>query len=1151
MPRLATSSLALFALSLLASQCSSAGVTVVYDFVELYSEAHTANALNPGAGTSAAGGIQKPSLFLHPIKGETTATYAVSMPEVGKTERLLLVFSAGLRDGLKTDDPEHPFDGVRFALRIDGKKQFAADLKETKWLDGAVDLTSKAGKRIEVVFVTSPNRNSNYDWAAWGQPRILRLSSSILDQSGRAPTGKGIVAAHASDDGASLEIVPLDAAGKTLGRGQSVPLTSGRVAAAGFDYTDLQAAAVQVIASGKGIEDIAVYKFNPDVEIVSFGPSSPVVFAGKPAEFRCVVKNVGEGVLEDATAAEALLSVEQIPDPGAGTSKPALHTGTSTASEPIGTLCPGEEKTITWPSAAVPDDGAFAASVTITGKDIEELSAYCWGAVSSSPAAVPLTAEKAESKELPDGTVILQSPSLRMTFLKGRAGYTGWMISIPKGDEWQSVATGAPLGKVVTGGEAGSEPITYQLYPRDLKLVNEPGKPPAVLFSAAHQIGSAQCRFEWSFTLAGSGSRVVAAHSMTAEQPVELLHFSGPTVYAGDRGFGGVKDDGLFPGLEYLLSESSSGTENASPPYNLRTVPHPNKITIPLMAVRSGDTLVALEWDPRRKWDGSADRPAAVFASPNFLDGQDNHKMGLFAPSVPDWTRENEQIASKSYTLAAGKTIRLEADIIVKPDSTSILDAVDGWLARHGVPEPPKMDKKYYEIMDLCNQAFLGSAWDESAKAWKHTNTGPVSFDPVIATYLWHLADNLRDAEKRQKIMDIVRPAVEKARDGLELDIALHAGGVDGALKRMADNANGLMAAQREDGSWPFAPDAKHKILGKPGDTSSGFSATHAAGLLRYALITGDAKAEEAGLKALKYLDSQKRPEGAQTWELQLHVPDILASSRLVDAYLCGYQLTFDKTYLDKAVYWAKSGLPFVYLWNTGDRPTMRYGTIPVFGATWFDGQPWFGVCVQWCGLEYAYSIARLSDFDDSVPWAKIAEGILNCAIQQQEYITARYPADVGMYPDAFSVIKGEEEYHWDLNPRGIARLLLRQIGADGFPYTYTVADSRGNSLALTIPAQGGKLEYQREWLRFNFRAPHGAVNHAVLAGVYAPNSVGINKTSVVYVEDIEKVQQGYQCSPETLISLIKYQTWSDNQLTFDLLAHEMTDFRRPKESSE
>jgi len=91
-------------------------------------------------------------------------------------------------------------------------------------------------------------------------------------------------------------------------------------------------------------------------------------------------------------------------------------------------------------------------------------------------------------------------------------------------------------------------------------------------------------------------------------------------------------------------------------------------------------------------------------------------------------------------------------------------------------------------------------------------------------------------------------------------------------------------------------------------------------------------------------------PRGAQTWEVPLHTPDILASAHLVRCYLYAYQLTGDADLLEQARYWAWTGVPFVYLEQPVPGDVGLYATIPVFGATQWVAS-WLGKPVQWCGL--------------------------------------------------------------------------------------------------------------------------------------------------------------------------------------------------------
>lgn len=141
-----------------------------------------------------------------------------------------------------------------------------------------------------------------------------------------------------------------------------------------------------------------------------------------------------------------------------------------------------------------------------------------------------------------------------------------------------------------------------------------------------------------------------------------------------------------------------------------------------------------------------------------------------------------------------------------------------------------------------------------------------------------------------------------------------------------------------------------------------------------------------------------RTPRGYQIWELSLHTPDIMASGYAADAYLRGYELTGDQRYLERARYWAITGIPFVYLWS--NQPVMMYATIPVYGATNFRAPNWIGLPVQWCGITYADCLLRLAKHDRTLDWHKLAEGILISAEQQQ------HPDGpfIGTLPDSFTL---------------------------------------------------------------------------------------------------------------------------------------------------
>jgi hypothetical protein len=58
---------------------------------------------------------------------------------------------------------------------------------------------------------------------------------------------------------------------------------------------------------------------------------------------------------------------------------------------------------------------------------------------------------------------------------------------------------------------------------------------------------------------------------------------------------------------------------------------------------------------------------------------------------------------------------------------------------------------------------------------------------------------------------------------------------------------------------------------------------------LEFVRLTGHGKALAAGIKTLNSMKRFRMPRGAQTWELPLHTPDLLAVHHLVYAYVRGY----------------------------------------------------------------------------------------------------------------------------------------------------------------------------------------------------------------------------------------------------------------------
>ncbi|MCX7993956.1 MAG: hypothetical protein N2651_09855, partial [Fimbriimonadales bacterium] len=602
------------------------------------------------------------------------------------------------------------------------------------------------------------------------------------------------------------------------------------------------------------------------------------------------------------------------------------------------------------------------------------------------------------------------------------------------------------------------------------------------------------------------GDRLRCTGRLVAEVDSHLYRFRFPDWRVGDGSFGEAKDEALFPGLEYLLGEErSSGSAFAAPPFDLRYSPDPYKITAPLMAVRWRTYLVSMEWDPTQGWSGVLRAPNALFASPNFLEAGANHRFALWVPSIPRWADENSQQAREPFRLLKGETALLQATLQVRTDASEVIQAMESHLARVGMPSPPAPQRNDFAALQLTVQGLLNS-YVASQKAWRHTNTGPIYYDPEVALGLWALGHRLfpEDLRRRQAI-EQVRAAIDARPRGQQgLEMAFYVGGLPSALETEQKHVESVIQKQREDGSWAWQPDTpRHIVFGKPGDSSSGWSGQFAARVGRWARMSLQPEARESLTRSLRYLAKQRRPEGAQTWELPLHVPDLLAAAYGVMTYLHAHALTGEAEMLRQAELWALRGTPFIYLWHTPDKPIMRGASIPVFGVTWLSQQPWFGVAVQWNGLVYANTLYRLAPLVPERDWKRLADTITLCAVQQQEWVSDRRASREGFYPDAFNIPLNTEEYTWDLNPRLIAPCIAQRLGFSIEPQTQVVREG-GRLLAITAPGlQSTSLQADR--LRIELAAPASDLPalYVLIAGVRSPAAVRLNGVELPKVDDI------------------------------------------------
>jgi hypothetical protein len=709
---------------------------------------------------------------------------------------------------------------------------------------------------------------------------------------------------------------------------------------------------------------------------------------------------------------------------------------------------------------------------------------------------------------LSDGSFAIKARSTLIRFLKSSIGY-GPIIALI--NETKICGVFGCFARLILANERGlremslitPNKVDFHVNENSITFVYEDEK---WLFSSTWRI---------------ENQSVKVKNQIEALEDISVIQFS-VAFYPGELSFASSKDEALLPGLEWLVDdEASSNTLDVEKPYNFRNAPNPLKITIPVMALRVSSTVIGILWDPYSVWDEEGHYPQSLqFASPNWIEGQNNHLFMIFVPTVPEWTKENDDEAYRPYCLKNGKHLYLNFNIYLGISST-VLDAVLEWIRAFGLPKPD-MPRTLNEELKLSMRAYLESLWVPQ-QGWSHASGWTPKPYPGYALLLWLTSLIEDDPSLRYELvgrfnesiklaLDMKGPSYLASGEGCHIpgwQLPFYEGYLEEGLSNIGNYINSLILSQDVDGEWGFQPNERTKILGRVGSKEVGLTATYAAEILRWARITGDVKALSSGLKSLEAMKRYIVPRGAQTWEIPIHAPDILASAKALEAYLEAYIFTGEREYLEKARYWAYTGLPFIYLWSVPDRYVMSYASIPVFGATFYTW-PWFGRPVQWCGLVYAYQLLRLSKYDGSFSWRVIGEGILSSGMRQQ--ITSGSLA--GTFPDSWDLIANTANGPY-INPEDLVKPTLFLMGFDPDLNTL-VLKGRSNYIVITTPANilHASFEDETETLRIELSYLKGQKLHVLISGFKAKTvvkSVEFGLKNLAKIEKLEGLNEGWK----------------------------------------
>ncbi len=496
---------------------------------------------------------------------------------------------------------------------------------------------------------------------------------------------------------------------------------------------------------------------------------------------------------------------------------------------------------------------------------------------------------------------------------------------------------------------------------------------------------------------------------LKADKDRDIIHIPWLTIFPGLGTFGERKDQGLFAGLEYLCDEPSSSEADIATLDHVRRVPDPAKITFPLMAIARGGNYIGVIWEP-------SETVAATFDSPDRIYNSGAHVMALSGPGVGDRRFENAFCAQAPMRLLANQPLKVTM-MIIGGKGKSIVPAVRHYVVLKGLPDLPEFEGGFDAGVDLLAHGWLDSKINEDG-LFRHAvwgNNFPAGPAADAAAFINWLAshtenENLRERLGNEKNLALSRiPPGQPFSSGVSHEHLPTAPLVFGRtfdfVRQRRSQALNLLRSFDADGVKLYKPGNTDYSKTHFAKHANGLSGQAMATILEAATLSAD---KELIGQALQLLDKQTAlyaetvPRGAQTWEVPLHTPDILASANMVKAYTLGYMISGKQEYLDQARYWAWTGVPFVYLQAPTSGRVGVYSTIAVLGATNWKAPLWIGLPVQWCGLVYGSALHLLNEFDPNGPWEKIAEGITVTGLQMSWPLSDEQRQ--GLLPDSYEL---------------------------------------------------------------------------------------------------------------------------------------------------
>jgi hypothetical protein len=662
----------------------------------------------------------------------------------------------------------------------------------------------------------------------------------------------------------------------------------------------------------------------------------------------------------------------------------------------------------------------------------------------------------------------VQSGNLAVTY--GSAGFGNFEVSV----DGKPFAQGLSNSLIGTLKNDQIQWTPYHADKNDFRIEKDPEKLTAK--AGIKDVDGGKWNFTQVFTPAKVEGAIDVETTITVDQDRDVVYLPVLMVFpgAGEPSFGTRKDQALFSGLEYLADEPSSSTADLKGLEAKRQVPDSVKITLPLMSIVEKGQYLGLIWE-------KSPDIAAVFDSPDRLFASGGHVMGLIAPGSEGTNREEGNLLPyKGMMLKAGQPFVLQATLIGGPGE-SVAPSLKKYVELRGLPEPPAPGTDLKGYLHLAARGWLDSAirrgntYVHSAAVQNMAYLAPYHPNAEAALWMHWLAGQEGSSDLSEPLEKAAKETLEPLRpDNLIYSRLSHVpppciplvfGDVAGNLNRVREHVANNLSRFNENGVVVYHPEPGKNDYGKT------HYENHANGLTSQALLQvlegGSLLGDQTLIdKGLALLDQQKQyrhtvPRGAQTWEVPLHTPDILASANMIKAYSLGYQLTGREEYLEEARYWAWTGLPFVYLVPPVDKPVGLYSTVAVYGATWWIAPVWMGLPVQWCGLVYAHALYGLNQISPDPVWKRVADGITASGIKQ---VWPEEDSDYrGLLPDSWH-LRTQVRNLTAINP---GTLLGTSAGNYWASPLYTFHSFLENGVLLHVPGSLSDLKASNTHLSF------------------------------------------------------------------------------------